>query len=188
MVYFTADQHLGHTNIIKYCNRPFASIQEMDKIILDNTFDVLRPGDTLISLGDLSFKEDIARKYLNLIKKTNVSFMYISGNHDRQILSFLRRNGVGVHELKTICITEDNIINSKHGLVIVLCHYSLRVWDRSHFNSWQLYGHSHGTLPPIGKQEDVGVDAQSFELVSMDYLRLKMIDKPNNFNFIKEAR
>ena len=32
--------------------------------------------------------------------------------------------------------------------LVVLCHYAMRVWDRSHYGSWHLYGHSHGNLPP----------------------------------------
>jgi calcineurin-like phosphoesterase family protein len=38
----------------------------------------------------------------------------------------------------------------------------MRVWPRSHHNSWQLYGHSHGKLLPIGKQWDIGVDNNDF--------------------------
>ena len=30
---------------------------------------------------------------------------------------------------------------------IVLCHYAMRVWQKSHYGAWMLYGHSHGTLP-----------------------------------------
>jgi calcineurin-like phosphoesterase family protein len=36
----------------------------------------------------------------------------------------------------------------------------LRVWNKSHHNSWHLYGHSHGSLPPHGKSVDVGVDCK----------------------------
>lgn len=42
---------------------------------------------------------------------------------------------------------------------IILCHFSLRVWDKSHDGAWMLYGHSHGTLPMHGKSMDVGIDA-----------------------------
>ena len=33
-VFFTADPHFGHTNIIRYENRPFASAEEMDQELI----------------------------------------------------------------------------------------------------------------------------------------------------------
>jgi hypothetical protein len=33
------------------------------------------------------------------------------------------------------------------GQPIVLCHYAMRVWNRSHHGAWHLYGHSRGNLP-----------------------------------------
>lgn len=41
---------------------------------------------------------------------------------------------------------------------VILCHYAFRTWDCTHHGSYNLYGHSHGNLPPIGKQLDVGID------------------------------
>jgi len=60
----------------------------------------------------------------------------------------------------------------------------LRVWEKSHFNSWQLYGHSHGNLDDIGKQYDVGVDANNFLPVSFANLKELMEAKKDNFNYI----
>jgi len=60
----------------------------------------------------------------------------------------------------------------------------MRVWNRSHFNSWQLYAHSHGGLRPIGKQYDIGVDGDNYYPVSFDKLRTIMDKKQNNFNYI----
>ncbi len=34
-IWFTSDFHLGHFNIIRYCNRPFADILAMDDAIVD---------------------------------------------------------------------------------------------------------------------------------------------------------
>jgi len=45
---------------------------------------------------------------------------------------------------------------------IVACHYAMRTWPKSHYGSWQIYGHSHGKLPGMGKQMDVGVDTNNF--------------------------
>ena len=64
----------------------------------------------------------------------------------------------------------------------------MRVWHKSHFNSWQLYGHSHGSLEPIGKQLDVGVDTNRFKPISFDQIKNLMNSKPNNFNYIQLER
>ena len=60
----------------------------------------------------------------------------------------------------------------------------MRVWPRSHYNSWMLYGHSHGMLDPIGKQHDVGVDNNEFYPVSLEQIREIMMGRPDNPNFI----
>ena len=50
---------------------------------------------------------------------------------------------------------------------IVVCHYAMRVWPRSHYNSWMLYGHSHGKLAPQRKQWDIGIDNNNFYPISL---------------------
>ena len=52
MVWFTADFHLGHSNIIRYCERPFASAAEMDEEILVRMNECVKPDDELYFLGD----------------------------------------------------------------------------------------------------------------------------------------
>jgi calcineurin-like phosphoesterase family protein len=70
------------------------------------------------------------------------------------------------------------------GIPITLCHYAMRVWNKSHFNAWQLFGHSHATLSPIGKQYDIGVDNNEFRPISFKQLQLIMAKLPNNINYI----
>ena len=66
--------------------------------------------------------------------------------------------------------------------VIVLCHYALRVWDRAHYGSWHLYGHSHGQLPSLGLSLDVGVDCHGYRPLNLvevgDRMRLLQQAKP----------
>lgn len=57
MIFFAADFHLSHKNILKYCNRPFKNIEDMNKTILQNIEESIRPKDILYFLGDLRFKE-----------------------------------------------------------------------------------------------------------------------------------
>src|ERR1700674_2960144 len=78
----------------------------------------------------------------------------VSGNHDKQ-----------ARRLKEDFLWLDNLAEvSIHGQPIVLCHYALRVWNRSNRGSWHLYGHSHGCRPEVrhSLSMDVGVDAHAF--------------------------
>ena len=54
--WFTADTHLGHQNIIKYCNRPFKTLDEMDTAIIRNWNERVDPDDTVLVLGDFCFR------------------------------------------------------------------------------------------------------------------------------------
>jgi calcineurin-like phosphoesterase family protein len=180
MYWFTADYHLSHRAIMQYCHRPFSSVQQMDDMILSNLDASIRPGDTLYFLGDLSFGLDGAKQFLDIIKNRKTNLVFIKGNHDKsQVLSYLKSNDILILALTTIYLNDHPVI---------LCHYSMRVWDRSHFNSWQLYAHSHGTLPPEGKQHDVGVDANDFFPVSGTQIIEIMESRPDNFNYIKNRK
>ena len=77
MIYFTADFHLNHERIIKYCKRPFKNVDEMNNTILANCFTVLREGDIMYHIGDYG---------MGLIPVPNPAryrVMYLKGNHDR---------------------------------------------------------------------------------------------------------
>jgi calcineurin-like phosphoesterase family protein len=54
------------------------------------------------------------------------------------------------------------------GDLVVLFHYAMRVWNRSHRGAWHLFGHSHGQLQPEGRSCDVGVDCWDFKPVSLE--------------------
>jgi calcineurin-like phosphoesterase family protein len=58
--------------------------------------------------------------------------------------------------------------------VVVLCHYSMQVWDRSHYGSWHLFDHSHGTLKGIGLSFDVGTDCTEFAPIPLEVVTSKM--------------
>ncbi|MFX0098378.1 MAG: phosphoesterase [Candidatus Hodarchaeota archaeon] len=172
--WFSADFHLGHANIIKYCNRPFATAGEMDEVILGNLEARVDDGDTLYFLGDLTFSSQLAEIFFERFK--NIEIHFIIGNHDNKgVIKLAREHCKSVSPLMDICIEDTPI---------TLCHYAMRVWDKSHFNAWQLYGHSHGTLPPVGKQIDVGVDNFDFFPVSHAGLAELMASRPDNTNYI----
>ena len=178
MIWFTADFHLSHKNIIKYCNRPFKSIEEMDDTILRNLKKSVKSDDILYFLGDLTFKKETAIVFFDMLE--GIEIHYIIGNHDsNEVINIARQFCASVSSLTDIYL---------HEQPITLCHYAMRIWNKSHFNAWQLFGHSHGRLDSIGKQYDVGVDTNNFHPISFENLIAVMHKMHNNFNCIPPER
>ena len=82
MVFFTSDLHLGHRNIIRLCNRPFSSIDEMDEYLIEKWNKKVTNADTVYILGDLMFRnEKPPEEYLRQLRGKK---HLIIGNHDRE--------------------------------------------------------------------------------------------------------
>lgn len=147
-IYFTSDTHFGHTNIIKYCNRPFNSSDEMDEELIKNWNNTVDKNDIVYHLGDFSFKgKDSINKYTD---RLNGTINLILGNHDvYKTLADTRR----------FSFIRDYYRLKVDNLKIILFHYSIREWDCKGHGSIHLWGHSHGTLPILGKSCDIGVDS-----------------------------
>jgi len=168
--FFTADTHFGHENIIKYCARPFANAEEMDAVLIENWNNKINDGDLVYHLGDFSWGNSVQYR-----AQLNGDIIFLRGNHDKDALQnkhlFLRT------------LTREEL--TLGGQFIVMSHYAMRVWNKSHFNAWHLYGHSHGTLPPEGKSWDVGVDYNDYAPISFEELKSIMDARPNNVNLVK---
>lgn len=80
--YTISDLHFGHKNIIRYCNRPFASLYEMDKILVERWNRTVTSTDCVIFVGDLALASGHPREYL---RRLNGIKVMIRGNHDRQL-------------------------------------------------------------------------------------------------------
>jgi len=78
--FFTADLHLHHKNIIKYCNRPFDSVKEMNETLVDNWNKKVNDTDIVFYLGDLTWYKNL-HKYL---KRLNGKIHFIKGNHEKE--------------------------------------------------------------------------------------------------------
>ena len=87
--WFISDTHLGHFNIIKYCNRPFSSLEEMDKTIIKNWNERVNPEDTVFHCGDFCFmksgeaKEAPHNAYNYYKSQLNGNLILIMGNHEK---------------------------------------------------------------------------------------------------------
>lgn len=170
--YFTSDTHFGHANIIKYCNRPFANADVMDDVLIRNWNNVVKPDDTVYHLGDFAVGGGPASKYLS---RLNGKIHFCWGNHDTRLKDVIDATPHTVQPL-SIAHMRDIAID---GQRFVLCHYAMRVWNKSHKGAWHLYGHSHGTLPddPNSLSLDIGVDCWNYAPVSIAQIRDRMKKK-----------
>lgn len=141
--WFTADTHFGHANIIRLCDRPFGSVEEMDAVLIANWNGVVGPRDEVWHLGDFSHRE--ASDYL---RRLNGRKHLIFGNHDRDVS---RKDPAWASAQAYAEPTVD-------GVPLRLFHYGLRTWRGSFRGALHLYGHSHGRLPGDRQCVDVGVD------------------------------
>lgn len=170
MIFFTADTHFGHSNIIRYCNRPYSNIHDMDEDLIKKWNSVVKKNDTTYVVGDFAWNNPL--KYVD---RLNGKITLIAGGHDYRWKSKFNCFD-SVFDSLTIC---------PRNQTIVLSHFCYRVWNKSHYGSWHLFGHSHGKLEPIGKSWDVGVDTNNFFPLSLDDIEEIMKNRPDNFNLME---
>jgi calcineurin-like phosphoesterase family protein len=173
-IFFTSDLHLSHKNILlpSYSNRPYATLEEHDQALIENWNRVVGPNDVVYFLGDLALCHP--NHALEMVSRLRGNKRWIRGNHDHDDL--VKRCGLlfeWVKEMADIAIPD---VDAPRGVQrIVLNHYAMRVWNRSHYGAWHLYGHSHGNLPDDPKMLsiDVGVDCHNYTPIS--YAQVKEI-------------
>jgi calcineurin-like phosphoesterase family protein len=146
-IWITADTHFQHANILRYCERPFATIQEHDAQLIANWNDCVGPKDIVFHLGDFGFKSQ--EENAKICAQLNGEKYWVMGNHDKGHPFKLH-----AHDVIYLAVGEQEF---------VLCHYALRTWHRAHHGSVHLYGHSHNSLPedPGARSMDVGVDSRA---------------------------
>lgn len=161
--FFTADLHIGHAKVIKFCNRPFSDLKEMHDALIEKWNARVGRADDVYVIGDFGFhgrSSDLERVFVALKGRKHL----IKGNHDpRQVLSL----NWSSHpcDRKTLGI---------EGNTVYLDHYSHRVWPKMHYGAYHLYGHSHGNLPGTGRSTDVGVDVWDYQPVTLDEIVERM--------------
>ena len=174
-IWFTADTHFGHNFINICCKRPYR-YADADNFLIENWNSVVDVGDTVYHLGDFAFgNHEKVERYRHQL---NGKIHLILGNHDyKNKIYNMPETFSEITPLREL---------KYNGVRATLCHYAMRVWNASHFDSWQLYGHSHGGLDPVGKQLDVGVDKHDYKPISLEEVIAYMETRPHNFNYIPE--
>jgi calcineurin-like phosphoesterase family protein len=180
-VFFTSDLHFNHRNIIEYTNRPWRDragnpdVESMNQALVNNWNSVIRDEDKVFILGDLAMggpnqAERVAR-YLDRMRGEKY---LIPGNHDSYVLNPPVSDYLNIlPPLFEIKVSDPDA--PKNRQYIVMCHYAMKVWNRSHHGAWHLYGHSHHTMPPDYniKAIDVGIDGKGYDYRPLSYDQVK---------------
>lgn len=169
-IYFTADLHFGHPNILKHSpRRPFADTMDIvahDEWLLDLWRSKVNKRDTVYILGDLTFlKSDEARK---LLEKLPGNKFLIEGNHDGSIRTY-KNYFKEVYQIKEMRFRSTVAPFLKEDFDVVMCHYPMVTWNRKPRGSVMLHGHCHGKLDEYNEQSmdlrfDVGIDSSMANL------------------------
>lgn len=130
--FYISDLHFGHKNIIGYDNRPFFTVDEMDKTLIQNWNNRVTNSDTVYILGDVSWYN---RKQENeILHQLNGEKVLILGNHDTP-----PRNDSEINSWRDYLTVIDR------GESVVLSHYPIASFNGM-FKGWiHLYGHVHNS-------------------------------------------
>lgn len=162
--WFTADPHLGHKRILELAKRPFRDVDHMNETIVWNINLRVQPGDDLYILGDFAFAD-----HDPFLARLNGNKHLIIGNHDHSKRLKKATLWSSVEMMSRIKIDDT---------YIMLCHYRMATWYKSHRGALHLYGHSHGNWPGDTQCCDVGVDCWNFRPVNLSEARKRMNTQP----------
>ena len=175
--FFTSDTHFNHANIIRFCNRPFKDVTQMNETLIVNWNNVVGEDDTVFHLGDFCLGG--AAEWTQVLNRLNGKIYLIMGNHD---LKNIRQGFIQRFEHVTMQMHIE--IGKKK---IYLCHYPFLCFEGGYKEVWQLFGHVHTRKNNTGNdagrlqylyptQYDVGVDNNGFAPVSFEQVK-RLINK-----------
>ena len=189
-LFLTSDSHFNHANIIKFCNRPFDSVEEMNETLISNWNNTVPKDGIVFHLGDFAFGG--SEVWHKILSRLNGQIHLILGNHDlKNFRQGYADSFASVQEQLTIDIGKKKVILTHFPL---LCYHG--TWG-TEMNVWNLMGHVH-TLKSnnSGKdferlqylfptQYDVGVDFNNYTPISFQEVKEKIdFQVKNNVNML----
>ena len=175
-LFFTSDPHYGHENILKYCHRPFSSIEEHDEELIRLWNETVPEDGIVFILGDIGFCSETYLK--TILNRLNGKIYWIIGNHD------WRRITPGIMN-RFECITQQMVITVDNKLVY-LNHFPFLCYpDSDRHPVYQFFGHVHSgplsgssdisRLVHLNKRQyDVGVDNNEYKPISFQDIMKKI--------------
>lgn len=168
MIYYTADLHFGHKKILKMDKRPFETIEEHDRVLIERWNARVRPEDQVYILGDFCvYSKNSPISYL---EQLNGRKYLITGNHDFALV----KDSEAMAKFEKV----EKMLSVMDGQYrIVLCHYPIAEWERYFRGGWHIYGHIHGNrkgaFQYMRKEEralNAGIMINHYQPVTMEEL------------------
>lgn len=154
--YFTSDLHFGHKNIIRYCNRPFETVEQMNEYMIQAWNSRVTDSDDIYVLGDFIFGKE--EKFRETISQLRGRKILVRGNHDPKFV-YESKHWSEVHM--------QTIIRRIDGYRVNMSHYR-DSFKKIYPGNIYLHGHSHGSGPLEDKVLDVGVDRMGYVPLTID--------------------
>jgi calcineurin-like phosphoesterase family protein len=171
-VWYTADLHFGHANIIKYCNRPFRDVDHMNQELIRRWNECVAPEDMVFVLGDVALGK--LAETLPLVQQLSGSKILVPGNHDRCWPGHKKVRPSDIDKYRDAGFSIGP--SEWHMEAWTLCHFPYEE-DPRHQDKyagfhpvdrgrWLLHGHVHDLWRVKRRQINVGVDVWNFYPVS----------------------
>lgn len=182
-VWFTSDLHFWHKNICKYCNRPYESIEEMNKGIITNWNSVVKEDDTVFVLGDLGFCG--IEKLRDLISQLKGCIILVQGNHDSdKVVNKLVEENL-IKAVTTLCHITIEGDEECPNQELTLCHFPMIDWYNKERGAWMIHGHQH-QLPNTPSCSpfhwDVGLDKNNMMPINFEQIKINITKQWLNKN------
>lgn len=163
-IFYTSDLHLGHYNAIRFDNRPWNTVDEMDEGIIQRWNKKVSANDTVYILGDVSWHKDV-KQTVALLKRLNGKKILICGNHD------YHRNKPEFVACFEYIKDYDEIRDGKYN--VVLSHYPIMFYKNQRRGWVHLYGHLHIGIDEtlcgnmIQQLQEAGINARMYNVGTM---------------------
>ena len=140
-ILFTSDLHFGHENVIRFDNRPFNTVEEMDEEMIKRWNAKVGKGDIVYVLGDFIWKA-ATNEAVSIIRRLNGQIILIKGNHDRFLHNAAAKKALaGIKDYDDICVTLEDGTTRR----CILSHYFIPFYNGHRYQAIHLHGHSHFT-------------------------------------------
>ena len=181
-IWFTSDYHFCHANVIKYDERPFADVEEMNNALIENWNHYVDDEDVVFYLGDLSFDKN-GKQTQELVNQLKGKIHYILGNHDKEKDIRKLNRFETVSDYVNLSVLDPD--NPRKWQDIMMMHYPILSWDKAHHGSWMIHGHCHQSISDTEFHKTrriLDVGCNGWDYTPVHYSDIKEILNKRDFN------